>query len=335
MISLKELAKIAGVDVSTISRALNDSPRVKPETKDRIRKLANQYNYIPDEVARGLVGKRTNTVGIIIPEFSNTFYSEIIEGLEGVFNQDGFSMLFGKSNYKTENENRIIDLFMRKRVDGIIACSISENSLHDFRKNKVNIPLVLVDSFSNTSEFDSVSIDNAYGVECVINYLVGLGHRSIGFIGNNIVTTDRYKSYESTLIRHSIDIQKEFVRIGDERNEKGGYLRMMELLSLARKPTAVFAVSDSMAIGAIHAIKASGLKVPEDISVVGFDDIMVSSYIDTALTTVQQPKYDIGRISAELLVKRIKSGMNKFNQNIIIKPELIVRNTTKSPTCIE
>lgn len=327
MINLKEIAKIAGVDVSTVSRALNDSDRVKPETKELIRNIAKQYNYVPDDIARGLVGKKTYSIGVIIPEFINTFYAEIIEGLESVLSLEGYSLLFGKSDFSSKNEIKYINLFLRKRVDGIIACATSKECLDNIKKLKRDMPVVLVEPSVPCSDFESISIDNSFGVQKVIEHFVQLGHRKIGFIGDKFVTSERLDSYKIFLRQIGMPVREEYIRIGDERYERGGYLRMQELMELADRPTAVFAVTDNLAIGAIHAVKKSGLEVPDDISIAGFDDIMFSSYIETPLTTVLQPKFEMGKLSAQLLIGRINNSGSKFIQQIVLKPELIVRNT--------
>jgi DNA-binding LacI/PurR family transcriptional regulator len=328
MVSMKELAKLANVDISTVSRAISDSPRVKLETKELIKKLAKEYGYIPDDLARGLVGKQTYTVGIIIPEFINTFYAEMIEGLENVLSNKGFTLLFGKSSFDFSNEMEYFNTFLSKRVDGIIACSISKEFLKHVRTMNHNIPLVLADVYSTDSAFDIVTIDNTYGVQCIIDYLVHLGHTRIGFIGDKIVTKERFNAYKKALISFGIHVNDAHVKIGDERYELGGYLRMKELMSLDNPPTALFAVTDNMAIGAMHAAFEANLRIPEDISIVGFDDIMVSSYLEVPLTTVIQPKFEIGKISANLLLSRIDDNKNKFMQQIILKPEMVIRQTT-------
>lgn len=327
MSSLKEIAQIAGVDASTVSRALNDSPRVKRETKEMIKKLAKQYNYVPDELARGLVNKKTYTVGIVIPEFMNTFYAEIVEGLESVFSVEGYSMLFGKSDFNLENEIKCLDIFFRKRVDGIICCAVSKGALEHIKKCKRDMPVVMVDPFISCPEFDTVSIDNSYGVQCVIEYLLKLGHKRIGFIGDSIVITERLEAYKKTLEQFRVPVREEYIAVGQERYEHGGYLRMQELLRLEERPTAVFSVTDNMAIGAIHAVREANLNIPGDISIVGFDDIMVSSYLNTPLSTVLQPKYEIGKMSADLLMARMNNTGSKFTQQIVLKPEFVERNT--------
>jgi LacI family transcriptional regulator len=328
MISMKELAKLACVDVSTVSRALSDSPKVKPETKEAIKKLAEQHRYVPDDLARGLVGKQTFTIGVIIPEFINTFYAEMIEGMEKVLSEKGYTILFGKSGFSLRSEIEYFNTFLRKRVDGVIACSISGEFLKHTRKMNRSLPLVLADTYATDTEFDIVTIDNAYGVQCVIDHLVQLGHKNIGFIGDKIITGERLNAYRKALSYVGISTGEKYIKIGSECYEQGGYLRMHELLAMAVRPTAVFAATDNMAIGAMHAAFEVGLQIPEDVSVVGFDDIMVSSYMEVPLTTVIQPKFEIGRISATLLLNRIADKSSKFKQQIILKPEMVIRQTT-------
>ena len=204
MISLKELAKMAGVDRSTVSRALNDSPRVTPKTKTLINDLAERHGYIPDDLARGLLKKRTFTIGAIIPEFLNTFYAEIIEGFEGILSQSGYSVIFGKSGFNCKNEAKCIDLFLRKRVDGIIACAVSEESVGYVKNKKINIPVVLVDSFSISDEFDSVSIDNAFGIYSAVEHFIHYGHKRLGFICDNTVTSQRLEAFKQILRKLNI-----------------------------------------------------------------------------------------------------------------------------------
>ena len=266
MTSLKELAKLAGVDISTVSRALRDSPRVKPQTKELIKRLAEKYDYVPDDLARGLVGKRTYTIGVIVPEFINTFYAEIIEGIEIVLGREGYTILFGKSGFDCKTELEYYRTFLRKRVDGVIGCSISEEFLNKINMINHEIPLVLADSYTANTDFDNVTVDNSFGVLCIIEHLVKLGHSRIGFIGDRIVTQERLTSYKKALEHHNITPSEEYIRISQERYEQGGFLRMKELLSLPERPTAVFAVTDNMAIGAMRAAFEMGFSVPNDVS---------------------------------------------------------------------
>lgn len=328
MSSLREIARLAGVDISTVSRALNDSPRVKKSTKDLIKRLAAEHNYVPDQIARGLVSRRTYTVGIVIPEFRNTFYAEIIEGLEGRLSEEGFSLLFGKSDFNQDKEISYFDILISKRVDGIIGCSISEHTLEVFTKRNKGIPLVLIDTYFKQNDYDTVTIDNTYGVEKVVEHLAALGHKRIGFIGDKVVTAERLEAFKRAAGKFGIEESDRYIAIGSERYEAGGYLRMKELLGSNNIPSAVFAETDNLAIGAIRALRENKIKIPDEMSVIGFDDIAVSSFVDVPLTTVVQPKYEMGITAARFLLDRISRKYQGSPRQLQIKPELVIRNTT-------
>lgn len=328
MSSLKEIARLARVDISTVSRALNDSPRVKKSTKDLIKRLAAEHNYVPDEIARGLVSRKTNTIGIIIPEFRNTFYAEIIEGLEGVLSDAGFALLFGKSDFNIDKEIGYIDILISKRVDGIIACTLTENALNTIRNKSKSIPIVLIDTYLKQNDYDSITIDNVYGVDKVVEHLSTLGHKRVGFIGDRIVTGERLDAFKKAGNKFALEDVERYIAIGSERYEIGGYLRMKELLEEKNPPSAVFAETDNLAIGAIHALKEKKIRVPDEMSIVGFDDITVSAFIDVPLTTVVQPKLEMGINAAKLLVDRINGIYRGNPREMQFKPELLIRNTT-------
>jgi DNA-binding LacI/PurR family transcriptional regulator len=200
--------------------------------------------------------------------------------------------------------------------------------LDQINRIRHDVPLVLADAYAANADFDNVTVDNSYGVLCIIEHLVKLGHGRIGFIGDRIVTQERLKSYQKALEHYHITPAEEYIRISQERYEHGGYLRMKELLSLPERPTAVFAVTDNMAIGAMRAAIEMGFSIPDDVSIVGFDDIMVSSYMEVPLTTMLQPKFDIGKLSADLLLGRINAKAGKFVQQVVLRPEMVIRQTT-------
>lgn len=326
-INIKKLAELAGVDVSTVSRALNDSDRVKPETKRRIKALAEQYQYVRNDVARSLVSQKNDSIGVLVPEFVNTFYAEIIEGLEGVFRGAGYTMIFGKSGFDPEEEAKIIDMFVRRSVDGIVLCSPNRITVDSWRKLKRDIPLVLLDAFEPYPDVDAVGIDNEQGVQAIVDHLVMLGHKEFAFIGDSKITPSRLSAYRAGLARHGLALDSRCIFVGEERYEEGGYIRMKELLTLAGRPTAVFTGTDKLAIGALRAAKEAGVDVPGDLSLVGFDDIMAAAYAEVPLTTVFQPKEEIGREAANLLLDRINhSGGDR--RNLVLPTRLIVRNTT-------
>ncbi len=327
MINIKKLAQIAGVDVSTVSRALNDSERVKPKTKAYIKALAEQHNYVPNDMARSLVGKKSFTIGVLVPEFINTFYAEVIEGLDSVFYDLGYTMIFGKSRFKHEEETKIIDMFVLRKVDGIVMCSASMVTVEYLMKLKKSIPVVLTDSYDVYDEMDMVSIDNERGVNFVIEHLLSLGHSRFGYIGDSKITRLRLEAFRTGLAQRGANLDERHIFIGEERYENGGYCRMNEMLALADRPTAIFAGTDNLAIGAIHAVRERQLRIPADISIVGFDDILASAYAEVPLTTVLQPKMEMGQQAAQLLLERINEEPSDF-RHVVLQPQLIVRQTT-------
>lgn len=332
MINIKKLAKLAGVDVSTVSRALNDSSRVKPQTKAYIKELAEKHNYRPNDMARSLVGKRNFTIGVLIPELINTFYGEVIEGLESVFNARGYMMFFGNSRFDPEEEIKFVNMFIRRNVDGIVLCSTYASTFEYLKKLKRGIPVVLTDIFESYSDMDTVGIDHEAGIRAVIAHLRSLGHTRFAYIGDRIITPHRLNAFRTGLAEQGITLDRRHIFQGAERNEDGGCRRMKELLGLPDRdrPTAVFAGTDNLAVGAMYAAREAGLRLPADLSIVGFDDIMASAYAAVPLTTVRQPKREMGGAAAGLLLERIEDGSRAF-QRIVLQPRLIVRETTAEP----
>lgn len=331
MVTIRDIAKKAGVHVSTVSRALNDSSRVKYETKQYIKKVAKEMNYMPHELARGLAGKSTNTIGVIVPELINAFYAEIMNGIESSLEKKGYSIIFGKSDFKLEKEQKYIELFNRKKVDGIIVSSMTLDTLEKIETLDVNkVPFVLIDSCHTREDIDSINIDNEYGVYNAVDYLIKTGHKKIAFVGDQVTNEDRLKGYKKALKDHDIQIDENLVKIGTERFEMGGYNSVRQMLESGNKPDSIFAVNDHMAIGTIKAITDKGLKIPQDISVIGFDDITISNYLELPLTTVVQPKLEIGELASKLILERIENKDKPAVQHIVLKPKLVIRSTTKN-----
>lgn len=328
MINLKQLAELAGVDVSTVSRALNDSERVKPQTKAYIKSLAEKHHYVPNDMARSLVGKKNDTIGVLVPELINTFYAEVIEGIETACGERGYSLMFGKSRFNDGEEIKLIDLFMRRRVDGIILCSSTRKAVDHLRKLKRSVPVVITDTFEACADMDVVTIDHEYGVGGVIDHFLALGHREFGYIGDSKITPMRLDAFRRGLAERGAALQERRIFIGEERYEEGGYRRMAELLAQPDRPTAVFVGTDNLAIGAVRAARESGLRVPDDMSVVGFDDIIASAYAEVPLTTVLQPKQEMGRLAGQLLLARMDGEAAAGFRQVVLKPELIVRQST-------
>lgn len=327
--TIKMIAKMACVDVSTVSRALNNSEKVKPETRERIKALARKLNYRPNEVARCLVGKKTNTVGVIVPELLNSFYAEIVSAIEQYFIDEGYSIILGTSDYNPEKEGKYTDLFIKKRVEGIIlAAHCKPYSKKDIIK-ALSIPMVFIENYQNTGICSSVNVDNVYGAKLAVEHLKKLGHSRIGFIGDTVTNAERLEGYMLAMNEFFGGYNEDCICVDDVRFEEGGYSKMKKLLDRKPLPTAVFCVNDYFVIGAIKAVKESGLSVPDDISIVGFDDLRGITYTDIPATTIRQPKGELGKMAASILLETIKNPDNPVIKDIILKPELVVRKSTE------
>lgn len=332
-ITLKELAKKAGVHESTVSRALAGSNLVNDETKKGILKIAQRYNYRPNALAQGLSRKKTNMIGLIVPDFMSSFYPQIIQGVEDCCVSKQYRLIFGKSDFDYEKERYYLNSFCEWRVDGIILCTfqIKKNLsyLEEIKRSKT--PIVFVETYHDYTleDYHIVQVDNHYGGYLATDYLIKSGHKDIAFLTDHVTTEERYLGYRSALKENRIKFNPKLVRKTKIRHEAGGYKACKELLSRNIKFSALFAVNDLMAIGAMRALGESGHKIPKDISVVGYDDITVSSYMDVSLTTICQAKEDLGRIGAEVLLSSIENPTSSYPHNIELKPKLVVRESTR------
>lgn len=327
-VTLKDIARMAGVSYATVSRALSNHPDVSPETREKIKRIAKEMNYVPDPSARGLKGKSTNMIGLVVPDISNPFFSELALGVESFANEHGYCVFLCNTNWDYEREKTYVDILKAKRVDGLIVSSVIENATHHKR---LSLPLVYITEGPKSDDIYYVGIDNKTGTMLGVEYLIKLGHKDIVYIGGSEKTStnrERFEGYSETMQKHGYTI-KASIRTSDSFSLESGYKAAMEMLIKSEIPTAVFAVNDIVALGVIQAVEEFGLKVPEDISVIGFDDIAFSSMHRIKLTTVSQPKFEMGRLSAELLINLIKRGhiAQKIN---IVQPNLIIRNTCRA-----
>lgn len=335
MATLKDIALKAEVTVSTVSRALNGNPEIKKGTRDRIIEIAKELNYISNKHETFFYGSTPKTIGLICPEIRGNFYSSLANTMEIEIKEAGYTMILGLTNFKSEEELRYLDLFEKKKVDGIVFItsiddSIKEEMLHF--KARCNIPIIQVASVFEVEEYDCIKFDDKLGVTLAVEHLLDLGHTKIAYVGENL-TKDRQKHFVDALRKHGIKIDGDFIKSGEERFEEGGYLRMKEILSNGEdQPTAIFASYDDVAIGAMKAIYESGRRIPEDISVIGLDNIYLTSYLYKSLSTISNPTNEMMNIAIKILLGKIEDKTNKVIQHVVVKPELIIRETTgKAP----
>ena len=324
-VKLKDIAERSGFDVSTVSRALRDDPRVKEETKRKIKEIARKLNYIPDISAKILSGGKSGIIGIILPEIKHSFYSEIFEEINEICLE---RELIPELLLTEFNQFRIEDIkkqIIYQKMDGII---LAYHTLDfSFIDEKI-CPSVLIDVPDDDFEnFDKVIIDNLEGAKEAVKYLIEIGHRRIGFISDTVTTKKRFEGYKNALEENNIEIDETLIEIRNGRSEEIGYQAGLKLLSKPNRPTAIFCVNDLIAIGLIRASFELNIKVPEQISIIGFDDIPVSRYLPIPLTTVSQPIKDIARESVGLLFDRIKNP-EKPSITKKLKTNLIIRKST-------
>jgi LacI family transcriptional regulator len=334
MANLKDIAKIAGVNASTVSRALNNSRGINERTKNEICKIAREINYIPDQTARALVGKGTKTIGVILQEISSDYYTKLLAYIEQELRKDGYSILMGFTNHDFNIESQYLRIFNKRRVDGIILAGYMYKELEAFLDSMRKIqetPMILIQTHIKYPKYDHIMVDEEYGFDIAIKHLKSLGHERIGIVADEVSSQIRLDILRGVILANGLKYDQRYVKVGKERFEQGGYLRMKELLRQSEIPTAVIATYDHIAIGALKALYDANLKVGEDISIVSYDNIRESEFLVDPLTTISPPIEAMTELGVKLLLEKIESKEKPVIQHISLKPELILRNTTGEP----
>ncbi len=326
--SIKDIARLAGVSHSTVSRALQNSALVNAETAEKIRQIARQSGYRASAVARGLVTKRTRTIGLVVTTIADPFASEVTSGIEQAANDHGYSVFLADSNADPRREQQVVQSFAERRVDGIVVTSSRVGALYLPLLSEMRVPIVLVNNQHPGEFVHSVMIGNVAGSREATEHLIALGHRRIAYLGDQFgyqSDTERFEGYRQALEIAAIPVIQELVVHGDGRAEEA-MNAMEKLLALKDPPTAVFCYNDMSALGAMRTIHLQGMRIPRDISVVGFDDLFLASYTQPPLTTVRQPMRRMGLLAMESLF-RLMSGEDSPIR-IPVNAELIIREST-------
>ena len=333
--TITEIANELGVSPSTVSRALNNHHAISKKTKKAVVKLAKKLNYQPNLLALNLLKKKTNTIGVIVPEITSYFFSSVINGIQDVVNPLGINMIIGQSNESYEEEKSIVQTFASIRVDGFLISPSSKTKNFDHFRilTENNIPLVIFDRDCEGIDVDKVFVDEYKGAFQAVEYVIQTGCKRIAHIaGQQTLSTARHrlKAYKDALQKHKIPVLEEYIVESDGFAPEHGIDPTKKLLALSNPPDAIFTINDGVAIGAMYVIKDAGIKIPDDISVIGFDDDPHSSYFKPSLSTVWQPTYEMGILSARILVKRINNNNDLSKIRIeSLFPELIVRGSSK------
>jgi len=334
-VKIKDVAKKAGVSVTSVSRVLNGGKYVRDEIRERVLKTVEEMGYTPSSIARSLVLRKTNMIGVIIPDLTSSFHSTILSSIEEVASRNSYSILVSNIAEDIEKEKMYLNDFKQMRVSGIIVMHEKVNPEIIQIFNTMEMPIVFSSvKPKGVNNFTSIVINNTKASYDATKYLIDLGHRQIAFIGGdmNDITSgqERYNGFMSAMEDNGIKVEENFVKFGDYK-VNDGYAKMNEILKKKPYPTAVFAASDDMAVGAMNAIFDHGLRVPDDISVMGFDGSNFTEFIRPKLTSMEQPIRELGKLSVELLIRQI-NNQDRFLDEVIVSHKLVVRDSCRAIT---
>lgn len=329
MVRIADVAKMANVSTATVSRVITNAGTVKRETADKVLEAIKKLNYQPNMLARHLRRSETNTILVVVPDITNTFFSNVLRGIESVSIEYGYQVLLCDAQNLIERESSFFSNLGQKKADGMILLTARSDQkiLEELSEDH---PVVLACEYYEGSKLPTVSIDNISSARKATEYLISLKHKRIGHISgpmNVVVGRDRLKGFHQAMAQHGLSVDSLLVQEGNFSYESGFNL-MMKFLALDHPPTAVFAGNDEMAMGAVKAAKAKGFSVPEDLSVVGFDDIKFASIFEPALTTIAQPAFEMGEKAMQLLLKILNNEELEKNQ-FMLADKLIVRDSCK------
>lgn len=327
MITLKEIAKMAGVSSATVSKVINGKDEhISENTRQRVLDIVEREGYIPNGVAKSLRMQNTKTIGLIMPDVMNLFFSELARGIEDAAEKRGYSVILCNTDNKGAKEEKYIKILQEKKVDGIIITA-AENSAGEFLK-RCTIPVVLVDrDIELDRKLGCITVDNEKGAYIATNFLIKKGCKNISYISSNKLSrpsTERLSGYKQALMENGIEFQEDITYFNNFKTETG-YLGVLNVFKKNKTVDGIFCGNDLIAIGAIKALKERGIRVPEDVKVIGFDNISICDYLDPPLTTIKQPIYEMGEEAINMLIDIIEKRSTSLNK--VLEPILIERGS--------
>lgn len=332
-ITIKDIAERLNISVSTVSRALKDNPEISLQTRKAVQDLAKALNYKPNPIAVALKTRKTHTIGVIVPKIVNTFFASVVSKIEELTDQYGYHVLVSSSNESFEKEQKNIDIFLANRVDGIILSLSRQTETFDHVKKiqDNDIPLVLFERTSKELDVSKVVADDADAAFIAVDHLIKGGAKRVALItgpGHLSIGRNRMRGYLNALTKNNIEINSDYICRSDLTVEDAKE-ETARLLEMQNPPDAIFGINDDLAIGAIQAIQEKGLKIPEDIAVVGFSNTKRSQYMKPSLSTMNQNPDEVGQLVTELLFEQIKSPDKYEIQEKIVHAELVIRETSR------
>ncbi len=337
-VTVKDIAKKAGVSHSTVSRALHNHPLISEETRQRIQQIALELGYRPSAAARTLKTNRSRVLGVVLSNIDDPFFSEILQGIEEITQDSGYSLFIAAAHRDPGREREIVQTMVEHRVDGVIICSTSFSEEQSRQFLQYGVPIVVVNNQAVEDFRYSIYHDDVDGSRQVTRHLIELGHRKIAYIGNSAsgrTTLDRLTGFRREMESAGLAVPAEYLHEAAGGGTEAGLSVASYFLNLQDRPTALVCYNDMIAIGVMKAMHQAGLHVPEDISVTGFDNIVFSAYTHPPLTTLDQPKRFIGAEAARLLLELLDTPLSHPSSNQMkvrsLKGQLLIRESTAPP----
>jgi LacI family transcriptional regulator len=330
---MRDVAERARVSTSTVSHVLNGTRKVSEATRDGVLAAIEELGYQPNLLAKSLKTRKTFTIGLLISDIQNSFFTSVVRGVEDIALSRGYHLFLCNTDEDAAREDEYITELAKKRVDGLIVASSAPRHDHARRLRTENIPFVFMDREVEGVDADVIRADNYLGMELIAEHLVGQGHERIGMISGPLDKAsgyERYRGLHAALASLGMDLEDSLVRFGDFRTASG-HAGASELLRRSPPPTALVTANNQMTLGALIAIQEMGLRIPNDISVVGFDDPEWAPLVSPPLTTLAQPTYQMGVGAIQLLLDRIEGNPDRKASKLLLEPWLIVRESTSPP----
>jgi DNA-binding LacI/PurR family transcriptional regulator len=338
-VTIKDLAKVAGVSHTTVSRALHDHPAISAETIARVKDLAISMGYVPSATARGLKTRRTRALGVIVSNVDDPFWSEVMYGVDDVLHPAGYSFFVAATHRDKQREKEVVQLMVQRGVDGVILLAPQFSSEQSRLLRTYGLPMAIVNNEGAGEYQYLIYNDDVYGMRQVTSHLIELGHRKIAFLGNNLggrTNSERERGFREEMDAAGLIVRAEYVYQASGGIPDGGSEGGQYLLSLSERPSAIICYNDYMALGVYKALLQAGLRIPQDISVTGFDNIIISGYLNPPLTTLHQFKYDLGVGAAKMMLEMLEQSHGLpvsalSPKKVALQGKLIIRESTAPP----
>lgn len=326
--TIYDVAEAAKVSIATVSKVINEKGNISEKTRKKVLEIMKELDYQPNIIASALMGKQTKTIGLLIPDIANPFFSELARSIEDRGEEFGYNLVICNTDYKKEKENKYITLLKRKSVDGFIIASGFENLDSVEELVKEDIPVAMVARDSSRFTVNTVALDDYMGGYLAAGHLIELGHKNIGVVARDVWSNrERLRGFKQALQEHQLEFRDDFEFIQEINHIEAGKFISLKYLQAPEPPTAIFACNDLLAAGVIQAVREVGKIVPADLSVVGFDNTILASIIEPPLTTISQPIQRMGKEVMDVMIAMLKGEM-KEKMRLTLLPTLVERETT-------